>query len=430
MPSLCSKTGFGTRAIHAGASPDPTTGARITPLYLTNGFVFDTPETAADIFALRKSGFSYSRGANPTTAALERRIMDLEGGTAAIAIGSGQAALLVILLTLMQSGDEYVAASRLFGGSLGLMRRLAQRHDLKVRFADPTDPANIEAAITPRTKAIVIESIVNPCGSVVDLAAVSAIARRHNIPLVVDNTLATPYLIRPIEHGADIVFHSASKFLGGHGQVIGGLVVDAGTFPWAGDARFPLISEPWADYEDIVLAEAYPQTAFGVAARLYGLRDLGPGISPMNAFMVLTGIETLHLRMPRHCANARTVATFLADHPAVEAVSYPGLAGHPGEALVARYCPEGPGSVFTISVRGGREAARRFLDALKLFSHIANIGETRSLAIHPATTTHRNMPPEDRPAAGVGPGVIRLSIGLEDPADLIADLDQALRAAA
>ncbi|ALA18759.1 MULTISPECIES: O-acetylhomoserine aminocarboxypropyltransferase/cysteine synthase family protein [unclassified Chelatococcus] len=429
MSVECNKTGFATRAVHAGAAPDPATGARTTPIYLTNGFVFDDPEEAADIFALRKIGFSYSRGSNPTTAALERRVTDLEGGTLSVAIGSGQAALLVILLTLMESGDEYVAASRLFGGSLGLMRRLEQRHGLKVHFADPTDPASIAAAVTGKTKAIVVESIVNPCGSVVDLQAISAIARRHKVPLIVDNTLASPYLIRPFEHGADIVFHSTSKFLGGHGQVIGGIIVDGGSFDWAGDARYPLISAPWGDYEGIVLAEAFPKNAFAVAARLYGLRDLGPGISPATAFLTLTGIETLPLRMARHCANAKAVAQHLATHPAVAEVSYPSIEGHPGKAIADRYSPEGAGSVFTVALKGGDQAATRFIAALKLFSHIANIGETRSLAIHPATTTHRNMPPQERAKAGVGGNVVRLSIGLEDAADIIADLDQALAAA-
>ncbi|MFT0892595.1 O-acetylhomoserine aminocarboxypropyltransferase/cysteine synthase family protein [Pseudochelatococcus sp. G4_1912] len=427
MSSEC-RNRFATLAVHAGAVADPVTGARVTPLYLSNGFAFETPEAAADIFALRKSGFSYARGGNPTGAVLEKRIATLEGGTNAVAIASGQSALLVILLTLLKSGDEYVSANRLFGGSLGLMRRLEERHDLKVTFANPLDLAEFETAVTPRTRAIVIESIINPSGEVVDLEAISAIAKAHNIPLVVDNTLATPYLIRPIEHGADIVFHSLSKFIGGHGQVIGGIIVDAGKFNWAGDVRYPLISEPWEDYGGVVLAEKFPQTAFGVASRVYGMRDLGPGLSPFNAFLALTGTETLHLRMPRHVANAQAVAQHLANHPAITAVSYPGLEAHPNHPLVKRYTPEGPGAVFTATLKGGEEAAKRLISSLKIVSHLANIGETRSLIIHPATTTHKNMPPEDRLAAGVGPDVVRLSIGLEDPADLIADFDQALKA--
>ncbi|MFD2250968.1 OAH/OAS sulfhydrylase [Pseudochelatococcus lubricantis] len=425
MSSDC-RNHFATLAVHAGASPDPVTGARVTPLYLTNGFAFETPEAAADIFALRKSGYSYARGGNPTGAVLEKRIATLEGGTNAVAIASGQSALLVILLTLLKSGDEYVSANRLFGGSLGLMRRLEERHDLKVTFANPLDLDAFAAAVTERTRAIVIESIVNPSGDVVDIAAVADIAKKHNIPLVVDNTLATPYLIRPIEYGADIVFHSLSKFIGGHGQVIGGIIVDAGKFNWAGDARYPLLSEPWEDYGGIVLSEKFPQTAFGVAARVYGMRDLGPGLSPFNAFLALTGTETLHLRMPRHVANAQAVARHLASHPAIAEVSYPGLEGHPNHPLVQRYTPEGPGAVFTVRVKGGETAAKHLISTLKIFSHLANIGETRSLIIHPATTTHKNMPPEERIAAGLGPDVVRLSIGLEDAADLIADLDQAL----
>lgn len=425
MSSEC-RNHFATLAVHAGASPDPVTGARVTPLYLTNGFAFETPEAAADIFALRKSGFSYARGGNPTGAVLEKRIATLEGGTNAVAIASGQSALLVILLTLLQSGDEYVSANRIFGGSLGLIRRLEERHDLKVTFANPLDLDAFEAAVTERTKAILIESIANPSGDVIDIAAVADIARKHNIPLIVDNTLATPYLIRPIEYGAHIVFHSLSKFIGGHGQVIGGIIVDAGTFNWAGDARYPLLSAPWEDYGGVVLAEKFPQTAFGVASRVYGMRDLGPGLSPFNAFLALTGTETLHVRMPRHVANAQAVARHLANHPAIAEVSYPGIEGHPNYPLVQRYTPEGPGAVFTVKLKGGENAAKRFISSLKIFSHIANIGETRSLIIHPATTTHKNMPPEECIAAGLGPDVVRLSIGLEDAGDLIADIDQAL----
>lgn len=426
MSSDC-RNRFATLAVHAGAAPDPVTGARVTPLYLSNGFAFDTPEAASDIFALRKSGYSYGRGGNPTGAVLEKRIATLEGGTNAVTIASGQSALLVILLTLLRSGDEYVSANRLFGGSLGLMRRLEERHQLKVTFANPLELDRFEAAINERTKAIIIESIVNPSGEVVDLAALGDIARRHNIPLVVDNTLATPYLIRPIEYGAHIVFHSLSKFIGGHGQVIGGIIVDSGTFNWAGDARYPLLSQPWEDYGDIVLAEKFPQTAFGVASRVYGMRDLGPGLSPFNSFLALTGTETLHLRMARHVANAQAVARHLAGHAAVADVSYPGLEEHPNHPLVKRYTPEGPGAVFTVRLKGGEAAVKRLLGNLKVFSHLANIGETRSLVIHPASTTHRNMPPEERLAAGLGPDVLRLSIGLEDARDLIEDLDQALR---
>ncbi|KQP08140.1 O-acetylhomoserine aminocarboxypropyltransferase [Methylobacterium sp. Leaf99] len=418
---------FATAAIHAGAAPDPATGARVQPIYFTNGFVFESTEQAADIFAMRRTGFSYSRGSNPTVAALERRVAALEGATSAVAVSSGQSALLLILMTLMRSGDAYVVSPRLFGGSLGLINRLDGRYDLKALYAKGLDPADFEAAITPETKAIVCESIVNPCATVMDLAGIAAVARRHKLPLIVDNTLASPALIRPIEHGADIVMHSTSKFLGGSGQTIGGVICDAGTFDWAAAPdRYNLIAEPWEDYDGLVITERFPDFSFAVACRLFGLRELGPGLSPMNAFLTLTGIETLPLRMARHCANARTVAGFLKDHPAVAWVSYPALPGQPGEALAARYVPDGPGSIFTFALKGGEPAAIRFIMGLKLVSHLVNIGEIKSLAIHPATTTHRQLLPHEKQAAMVGPETVRLSIGLENAEDLIADIEQAL----
>lgn len=418
-----------TLAVHAGAAPDPATGARAQPIYFTNGFVFQSTRQAADIFNLRATGFSYSRGSNPTVAALERRVAALEGGKAAVAVASGQSAVLLVLMTLVAQGDEYVSATRLFGGSLGLMRRLEKRYGMRARFTAGLAAADFEAAITERTRAIVVESIVNPCGTVVDLEAIAAVARRYGVPLVVDNTLATPCLVRPIEHGADIVVHSASKFLGGHGQTIAGLVVDAGTFPWGQRGGYDLINAPWSDYDDIVISEAYPETAFATACRLFGLRDLGPGLSPMNAYLVLTGIETLPLRMARHCENATVVAAFLSRHPRVAWVSYPGLPDHPNHGLSRRYCPEGPGSIFTFALEDGEEAALRFIQSLKLVSHLTNIGEVKSLAIHPATTTHRQLTDAEKRAACVGPEAVRLSIGLEDVADIVADIEQALAAA-
>ncbi|KQP50778.1 MULTISPECIES: aminotransferase class I/II-fold pyridoxal phosphate-dependent enzyme [unclassified Methylobacterium] len=418
---------FATQSVHAGASPDPSTGARVQPIYFTNGFVFDSTEQAADIFAMRKTGFSYSRGSNPTVAALERRVAALEGAKAAVAVSSGQSAVLLVLMTLMQSGDAYVASPRLFGGSLGLMRRLDGRYDLKPQFAKGLTPADFEAQITPQTKAIVCESIVNPCATVMDLVGISEVARRHNLPLVVDNTLASPALIRPIEYGADIVVHSTSKFLGGSGQTIGGIICDAGRFDWtATGGRYNLITEPWSDYDGLVITERFPEISFAVACRLFGLRDLGPGLSPMNAFLTLTGIETLPLRMARHCSNARTVAAHLKDHPAVEWVSYPALPGQPGESMAACYVPQGPGSIFTFALKGGEAAAKTFITSLELISHLVNIGEIKSLAIHPATTTHRQLGDADKAAAMVGPETVRLSIGLENVEDLIADIDQAL----
>ncbi len=312
---------FATRAVQAGSAPDPATGAHATPIVLSNGFVFDDLDHGSDIFALKRAGFAYSRGSNPTNAALERRVADLEGGSVAIACGSGQGALLMILTTLCRTGEEYVAASRVFGGSIGLMKRMESQFGIVPRYVDPLDLEALARAVTPATKAILIESIVNPSGEIVDVPAIAAIARAANVPLVVDNTLATPALLRPIEHGADIVWHSASKFFCGNGTVIGGVIVDAGRFDWRGDRRFPLISEPWEDYDGIELATAQPTTAFATACRLVGLRELGPGLSPMNAFMILTGIETLPLRMARHSANALAVAGHLGGHRAVEHVS-------------------------------------------------------------------------------------------------------------
>jgi OAH/OAS sulfhydrylase len=417
--------GFATRAVHAGTDPHPGTGARAVPIFQTNGFVFEDLQHGSDIFALKRPGFSYSRGANPTTAALERRVAALEGGTVGIACASGQAALLMIIMTLCASGDEYVTSTHAFGGSIGLMKRLDKRYGIGARWADPFDPAAIQAAIGPKTKAIFVESIVNPSGEVVDLAMIGAIAKQHNLPFVVDNTLATPALLRPIDHGADIIWHSASKFFTGSGNAIGGVIVDAGTFDW-NDSRFPLIAEPWEDYENIVLPEIQPHSAFAAACRLIGLRELGPGLSPMNAFLILTGIETLHLRMPRHSENALAVAAFLELHSAIASVSYPGLRTNPHHNMARSICPDGMGGVFMMTLKGGIEAANAALNRLKLFSHLVNIGETRSLVAHPASTTHRNASPELRRELGITEGTLRLSIGMENIEDLIADLDQAL----
>jgi len=417
---------FATRSIHAGVSPHAATRARAMPIFHTNGFAFEDLDHGADIFALKRAGFSYSRGSNPNLAALEARIASLEGGAAAVACASGQSALLIALLALCATGDELVSADALFGGSLTLLRRLEQRFDITTRWADPFNPDAIEAAITPKTKAILVESIVNPSGDVVDLPAIAAVARRRGVPLVVDNTLATPALLRPIEHGADVVIHSASKHRSG--TVIGGLIVDAGRFPWVGDARFPLMSTPWTEYDRTVPVEAFPQTAFAVPCRLLGLRELGPGLSPTNAFLILTGIETLPLRMEQHCRNSDAVARALARHPAVASVSHPSLPDHPRHALAKQLCPSGVGSIFTITLCGGEAAARGALRRLRLFSHLVNIGETRSLVAHPASTTHRGMTPAERERLGIHDGTLRLSIGIETVADLLFDLDQALAA--
>ncbi|GGK37078.1 O-acetylhomoserine aminocarboxypropyltransferase [Salinarimonas ramus] len=418
--------GFNTLAIHAGATPDPTTGARATPIYQTTSFVFDDVDHAASLFGLQAFGNIYSRIGNPTCAVLEERVAALEGGTAALAVASGHAAEFLTMHALMQPGDEFVAAKKLYGGSINQFNHSYKNFGWTVRWADTEDLSTFEAAINERTKAIFIESIANPGGVVVDIAGISAIAKRHKLPLIVDSTMATPYLCRPIEHGADIVIHSATKFLGGHGNSIGGVIVDAGTFDWVGDERYPMLSKPRPEYGGMVLGETFGNFAFAIAVRVLGLRDLGPALSPFNAFMILQGIETLPLRMQRHCDNALAVARFLSEHPAVEWVSYPGLPGDKYAALAERYTPKGAGAVFTFGLKGGYDAGVKLVSKLELFSHLANIGDTRSLVIHPASTTHRQLTDAERVAAGAGPDVVRLSVGIEDPEDLVADLAQAL----
>ncbi|GJE14215.1 MULTISPECIES: O-acetylhomoserine aminocarboxypropyltransferase [Methylobacterium] len=418
--------GFNTLAIHAGAAPDAATGARATPIYQTTSFVFDDVDHAASLFGLQAFGNIYTRITNPTNAVLEERIAALEGGTAALAVASGHAAEFLTMHALMQPGDEFVASNKLYGGSINQFNHSYKNFGWSVAWADNDDPASFEAAITPRTKAIFCESIANPGGVITDIAALSRIAKKHNIPLVVDNTMATPYLIRPFEHGADIIVHSATKFLGGHGNSIGGLIVDGGSFQWAGDARYPMMSQPRPEYSGMVLAETFGNFGFAIACRVLGLRDLGPALSPFNAFLILTGIETLPLRMQRHSDNALTVARHLSTHPAVSWVSYPGLESDRYHELARRYTPNGCGAVFTFGLKGGYDAGVKLVSSLQLFSHLANIGDTRSLIIHPASTTHRQLTDAQKTAAGAGPDVVRLSIGLEDPADLIEDLDAAL----
>ena len=418
--------GFATLAIHAGATPDPATGARATPIYQTTSFVFDDVDHAASLFGLQAFGNIYSRIGNPTCAVLEERVAALEGGTAALAVASGHAAEFLTMHALMQPGDEFIAARKLYGGSINQFNHSYKNFGWNVVWADSDEPATFEAAVTERTKAIFVESIANPGGVVVDLAAIADIAKRHRIPFIVDNTMATPYLIRPFEHGADIVVHSATKFLGGHGNSIGGLIVDGGSFNWMGDERYPMLSKPRPEYGGMVLGETFGNFAFAIATRVLGLRDMGPALSPFNAFMILTGIETLPLRMQRHCDSTLTVAQHLAGHPGVAWVGYPGLPGDKYHELARRYTPKGAGAVFTFGVEGGYEAGVKLVSKLKLFSHLANIGDTRSLVIHPASTTHRQLSDPQKVAAGAGPEVVRLSIGLEDTEDLIADLDQAL----
>jgi O-acetylhomoserine (thiol)-lyase len=421
--------GFATLAVHAGAQPDPTTGARATPIYQSTSFVFDDVDHAASLFGLQAFGNIYSRIGNPTNAVLEERVAALEGGTAALAVASGHAAQFLVFHTLLQPGDEFVAARKLYGGSINQFNHAYKNFGWNVVWADSDDPSSFEAAITPKTKAIFVESIANPGGVIVDLQAIAAIAKKHRIPFIVDNTMATPYLIRPFEHGADIIVHSATKFLGGHGNSIGGLVVDGGSFNFAGDDRYPMLSKPRPEYAGMVLGETFGNFGFAIACRVLGLRDLGPALSPFNAFMILTGIETLPLRMQRHSDNALALAEHLASHDKVSWVSYPGLRTDRYHNLAKQYCPKGAGAVFTFGLKGGYEAGVKLVSNLKLFSHLANIGDTRSLVIHPASTTHRQLTDEQKTQAGAGPEVVRLSIGIEDKEDLIDDLNQALDAA-
>jgi O-acetylhomoserine (thiol)-lyase len=423
--------GFATLAIHAGATPDPSTGARATPIYQTSSFVFNDVDHAASLFGLEAFGNIYTRIGNPTQGALEGRVAALEGGTAALAVASGHAAQLLVFHTLLEPGDEFVAGRQLYGGSVNQFNHAFKKFNWNVAWADATDPASFEKAITPKTRAIYCESIANPGGIIVDLDAIGAIAKRHNLPFIVDNTMASPYLCQPKKHGADIIVHSLTKFLGGHGNSIGGAIVDCGTYDWLGSKhRYKTLVEPNASYNGMKLAETFGGFAFAIACRVMGLRDLGPAIAPMNAFLILTGIETLPLRMREHCANALAVATYLEKHPKIAWVQYAGLPTNKYNAVAKRICPNGAGAVFTIGLKGGYDAGVKLVQGVKLLSHLANIGDTRSLIIHPASTTHRQLTEAQRTAAGAGNDVVRLSIGLEDKADIIADLDQALGGAA
>jgi O-acetylhomoserine (thiol)-lyase len=418
--------GFATLAVHAGAQPDPATGARTTPIYQTTSFVFESADHAAALFGLQQFGNIYTRIMNPTQAVLEERVAALEGGAAALAVASGHAAQMLVFHTIMQPGDNFLAARKLYGGSINQFGHAFKNFGWEVRWADPADPASFESQIDERTKGIFIESLANPGGTFVDIAAIAEVAQKNGLPLIVDNTMASPYLLRPLEHGADIVVHSLTKFLGGHGNSMGGMIVDGGTFDWSQSGRYPMLSEPRPEYAGIELHKTFGNIAFAIACRVLGLRDLGPAISPFNAFMILTGIETLPLRMQRHCDNALAAATWLKAHEKVSWVSYSGLEDDPNHALQQQYAPKGSGAVFTFGLKGGYEAGKSFVEGLQMFSHLANIGDTRSLVIHPASTTHRQLSEEQQVAAGAGPDVVRLSIGIEDPADIIADLEQSL----
>jgi len=418
--------GFDTLALHAGQAPDPATGARITPIYQTTAYVFNDVQHASDLFALRAFGNIYTRIMNPTQGALEGKVTALEGGTAALAVASGHAAQLLAFHTIMQPGDEFVAARQLYGGSINQFSHSFKSFGWHVVWADGDDLSSFEKAISPKTKAIFIESISNPGGRVTDIAGVAKIAQKAGIPLIVDNTLATPYLCRPFEHGANVVLHSLTKFMGGHGNSMGGVLVDGGNFDWSKSGRFPLLSEPNGSYHGLKLHETFGNIAFAIAARVLGLRDLGPAIAPLNAFLILTGMETLGLRMQRHCENALKVAEWLSKHPNVSWVNYAGLPGDKYHALQKKYCPKGAGAVFTFGLKGGYDAGVRAVSSVKMLSHLANIGDTRSLIIHPASTTHSQLNADQLKLAGATPDVVRLSIGLEDVADIIADIDQAI----
>ena len=418
--------GFNTLSIHAGAQPDPTTGARVTPIYQTTAYVFESADHAASLFALKAFGNIYTRLMNPTQAVLEERVAALEGGTAALAVASGHAAQHLIFHTLMAPGENFIAANKLYGGSMNQFAHSFKSFDWHVRWADADNPASFEAQIDDKTKAIFIESLANPGGTFVDIEAIAAIAQKHGIPLIVDNTMASPYLVRPIEHGADIVVESLTKFIGGHGNSMGGIIVDGGTFDWSKSGKYPMLSAPRPEYNGVVLHETFGNFSFAIACRVLGLRDLGAAIAPMNAWLLLTGSETLPLRMERHCENAMAVAKWLEKHDAVSWVHYAGLPDNKSHALQKKYSPKGAGAVFTFGVKGGYEAGVKLVEKLKLFSHLANIGDVRSLVIHPASTTHSQLTDEQKIAAGAGPDTVRLSIGLEDVADLIADLEQAL----
>jgi O-acetylhomoserine (thiol)-lyase len=418
--------GFETRAIHAGATPDPATGARVTPIYQTTAYVFDDVDHAASLFNLQTPGYIYSRLTNPTVSVLEERIAALEGGRGGTACASGHAAQMLAFFAFMEPGDEFLAANKLYGGSITQFGRSFKKFGWNAIFVDSDDPENFRRALTPKCKAIFVESLANPGGIVTDMAAIAEIAHAAGIPLIVDNTMATPYLCRPIEWGADLIVHSTTKFLGGHGNAMGGIVVDSGKFDWSQSQKFRSLTEPEPAYHGLKFYETFGDLAFTVAGHALGLRDLGAAMAPMNAFLTITGIETLGLRMERHCSNAQAVAEHLAAHPAVSWVNYAGLPSNPYHTLARKYLPKGAGSVFTFGVKGGYAAGVKVVEGVELISHLANIGDTRSLIIHPASTTHRQLNEAQQVAAGAGPDVVRLSIGLESVADIIADLDQAL----
>ncbi len=419
-----------TLAVHAGCEPDPTTNARITPIYQTASYVFDSPDHAANLFSLSEFGNIYSRIMNPTNDALEKKIAAMEGGVGALGVASGHAAQLIAFHTLMEPGCNIVAARKLYGGSLNQMGEAFLKFGWETRFVDADDPENIRAAMDDKTRCVFIESLANPGGVVSDISAIADVAHAGGVPLIVDNTMATPALCKPFDHGADIVTHSTTKFLNGHGNAVGGVIVDSGKFDWKAQGdKFASLTRPNGSYHGAVLVDALEPVgpiAFIIACRVLGLRDLGPALAPMNAFLALTGMETLHLRMDRHCSNAIALAKWLQDHPKVAWVSYAGLRDNPYHELAHKYLGGRGGAVFTFGLKGGYEAGRALVSNVKLFSHLANIGDTRSLIIHPASTTHSQLGETELIAAGAGPDVVRVSVGIENIEDIKADLDQAL----
>lgn len=422
-------TGFDTLALHAGQRPDTATGARATPIYQSASFVFPDSDFAAGLFNIERAGHVYSRLSNPTNAVLEERMSALEHGVGAIAVASGQAAMHLAVSTICSAGDHIVASRSLYGGTHNLLQYTLPRFGIATTFVDPRSPREFSAAIRDNTRLVFGEILGNPGLEVLDVPAVAKVAHDAKVPLLVDSTFATPYLCKPIDLGADLVFHSATKFLSGHGIVIGGVVIDGGTFDWEASGKFPTLTEPYAGFHDLVFAEEFGPQAFIVRARREGLRDFGACMAPTTAFHVLQGLETLPIRMEKHVANTREVVTFLDQHDAVESVSYPELPAHPDHDLAARLLPDGAGAVFSFDIKGGRDAGRTFIENLSIFSHLANVGDAKSLVIHPASTTHHRMDAEALAAAGIGEGLVRLSIGLEDPRDLIDDLGRALRRA-
>ncbi len=422
--------GFDTLALHAGQSPDPATGARAVPIYQTTSYVFRDTAHAASLFNMERAGHVYSRISNPTVAVLEERMAALEGGVGAIATASGQAALHLAVATLMDAGSHIVASGALYGGSHNLLGYTLKRFGIETTFVSPRDPENFRRAIKANTRLLFGETLGNPGLDVLDIPAVSRIAHEAGLPLLVDATFTTPYLMKPFELGADLLYHSATKFLGGHGVAIGGVLVDSGRFDWEKSGKFPQLTAPYAGFHNMDFEEESGTRAFLLRARREGLRDFGACMAPMTAFQILQGIETLHLRMPRHVESTRKIVGFLAGHASVQSVMFPELESHPDHKLAKQLLPKGCGAVFSFDIKGGREAGRKFIESLRVFSHLANVGDAKSLVIHPATTTHYRMSDEDLKKAGIGPGTIRLSVGLEDAEDLIADLAQGLRAAA